>query len=273
MSEMKKTVFVAGMPRSGSTLLLNILGQNPRFHVTGTSGVIEILFNIRNQFSNIQAFKALGEDAMDKKCIQTMKGALNGFYSDVTQSVVFDKSRGWEAYLEILNLILGEKPKIICPVRDIREVLASFEKLYRFTMTTRQLPDERAFFYKYQTIEGRCNQLLSIDGGIVGVPVTRIRDAVARGWRSSICFVEYNRLTSKPREMMEEIYDFIGEEYHKHDFQNVQQMTKEDDLVYLYKGLHDIRPKIEPQEPQWHSILPKSYTDLIANEATFWKAL
>jgi sulfotransferase len=272
MADGRQYVFVAGMPRSGSTLLMNILGQNKNFHVTSTSGLIEVIFQIRNRFSEIQAFKAMGEAAMDKKCIQTMRGALDGFYSDVTAPVVFDKSRGWEAYAEVLQLVLGAKPKIIVPVRDVREVLASFEKLYRNTMSTRQLPDERNTFFQYQTVEGRCNALLNMQGGIVGVPINRIRDAVNRGWRSSMLFVEYSRLCSKPREMMEEIYDFIGQKYEKHDFNKVIQITKEDDLVYLYKGLHDIRPKVEPQESCWQSILPKALTDGFAQDARFWQS-
>lgn len=46
------------MPRSGSTLLQNILGQNPDFYVTPTSGLLELIFGVRHNFTNCAEFKA-----------------------------------------------------------------------------------------------------------------------------------------------------------------------------------------------------------------------
>lgn len=44
---------MAGLPRSGSTLMCNILNQNPRFHATSTSGILDIVLTIRNQWENV----------------------------------------------------------------------------------------------------------------------------------------------------------------------------------------------------------------------------
>jgi sulfotransferase len=38
----QKIFFNSTLPRSGSTLLQNIMGQNPEFHVTPTSGLIDV---------------------------------------------------------------------------------------------------------------------------------------------------------------------------------------------------------------------------------------
>src|SRR3954469_64456 len=51
--ERKSIHFIGGMPRAGSTILGNILAQNPRFHVTPTSGVIEALLTLRTAFDQI----------------------------------------------------------------------------------------------------------------------------------------------------------------------------------------------------------------------------
>ena len=37
--------FQSSLPRSGSTLLSNIVGQNPNFHVTPTSGLLDLLYD------------------------------------------------------------------------------------------------------------------------------------------------------------------------------------------------------------------------------------
>ena len=39
---MEQIFFQSSLPRAGSTLLQNILGQNPEFYVTPTSGVLEL---------------------------------------------------------------------------------------------------------------------------------------------------------------------------------------------------------------------------------------
>ena len=40
--------FISGLPRSGSTLLQNILSQNPRFYCSPTSGLFDLLYNARD---------------------------------------------------------------------------------------------------------------------------------------------------------------------------------------------------------------------------------
>src|SRR5688500_109458 len=133
---MNKTYyFVSGMPRAGSTLLMNILAQNPRFHVTGTSGIMDVIFGIRNTWDKHVEFQATPDE--DAK-LRVMRGILDGFYANVDKPVVFDKSRGWLSLLEMAETILSHKAKVLVPVRDLREILASWEKLWRETSKTRQ---------------------------------------------------------------------------------------------------------------------------------------
>ena len=81
---------IAGLPRSGSTLLCNILNQNPRFHATSTSGILEIVLAIRNQWDNVVALKASKNKAGKNAVI---KGILNNYFSTIDRPVVFDNSR------------------------------------------------------------------------------------------------------------------------------------------------------------------------------------
>jgi len=54
----KNIHFISGLPRSGSTLLANILAQNPAFHSTATNGIADVMFSVRNQWDNLIEFKA-----------------------------------------------------------------------------------------------------------------------------------------------------------------------------------------------------------------------
>src|SRR4029434_2006075 len=60
----QRIVFNSSFPRSGSTLLQNILAQNPRFYCTPTSGVLNLLQGARTQFSTAPMFKAQDADLM-----------------------------------------------------------------------------------------------------------------------------------------------------------------------------------------------------------------
>ena len=61
---MKKIFFQSSLPRAGSTLLQNIIGQNPDFYVTPTSGVLELLYGARNHYTACDEFKAQDSELM-----------------------------------------------------------------------------------------------------------------------------------------------------------------------------------------------------------------
>jgi sulfotransferase len=269
---MRTVHFLSGMPRSGSTLLANLLAQNPRFHATATSGILEVMFQTRNLWQNVDALKAMDEAESERCKVQVLRGIILGYFEHVDKPVVFDKSRGWLAYMEMAEAVLGRRPRVIVTVRDLRDILASFEKLFRKTSATRQVTQEAAAFHQFQTVAGRCDMLCRNDQ-LVGSSFNRVKDAVHRGWRDCMLFVEYERLTATPGSVMREVYEFLGEEPFEHDFNNVEQVTQEDDLVHIWKDLHKIRQKIEPQQPQWPSILTKEASDKYADDARFWTRL
>jgi sulfotransferase len=54
----QKIYYQSSLPRSGSTLFQNIMAQNPDFYVTPTSGVLELVYAVRNNYTNSPEFKA-----------------------------------------------------------------------------------------------------------------------------------------------------------------------------------------------------------------------
>lgn len=247
---MKKIYFISGLPRSGSTLLANILAQNPRFHATSTSGVLDLISSIRNSWDNILEFKASPNDDAKKR---VMIGALHNYYADIEKPVIFDKSRGWLAWIEFLEEALGEKVKIIVPVRDLRDILASFEKLYRKNYLRENTLDKNLYL-QCQTVEGRCDMWLAFNNPL-GIAYNRVKGAMQRGFRDRLHFVHFEKLTSDPHTELKKIYDFLGEKEFVHDFEHVRQMTWENDAVWGLGKLHDIKPKVEPVPSQWREIL------------------
>ncbi len=263
--QLRKYYFVSGMPRSGSTLLCNILAQNPRFHTTGTNGIMDVMFGVRNSWDKLVEFQTAPNEPAK---LRVLRGIFENFYSDVSRPVIFDKCRGWLSLLEMAEAVLGHKAKVLVPVRDMRDVLASFEKLWRETSKTAQVGQESQFYFDFQTVQGRTNVWLRADQP-VGLAYNRIVDAVNRGYLDRMLFVDFDDLTMRPKETFKRIYDFLGEPLFEHNFNHVEQVTWEDDSVHGFKGLHNIRHKVEPMKPQWPHILGEWSRSI--EKYNFWK--
>lgn len=260
----KKFYFVSGLPRSGSTLLMNVLAQNPRFGVSATSGIMDIMFGVRNNWDSLVEFRAHPDEAAKKR---VLRGILENYYAATDKPVVFDKSRGWLSLIQMFEYIFDTRAKIIVPVRDMRDVLASFEKLWRASSVSTQTSEESAFYFDFQSVEGRVKVWLRADQP-VGLAYNRIVDAVNRGFSDRLFFMKFEDLTARPKETLQNIYDFLGEERFEHNFDAVEQVTWEDDSVHGFKGLHDIRPKVEPVPSRWKEVLGASVQHL--ENLNFW---
>jgi hypothetical protein len=62
---------------------------------------------------------------------------------------------------------------------------------------------------------------------------------------------------------MIKIYEYLGLTYYQHDFDHIEQVTKEDDEVYGAFGDHVIRTKLEPVRSKAKELLGKDVTDWI----------
>lgn len=258
--------FVAGLPRSGSTLFMNLLGQNSAHHITPTSGLIELFVQIKNRWPEFIEFKAEGLEVVKPRILGALRGLLAGYFERelVDGKTVFDKSRGWLQYIEPLEEVLERPVKVIVPVRDIRAVVASFEKLYRHRgIEYREAVGEG--FFQCQTIQGRAQMLLGPQS-VLGLSIARLRDALARGVGDRLVIVPYRALTSRPQETMSLLHAALSLEPFEYDPQNVSQITREDDHIHGMP-LHTIRRRVElPADRPWKGILPDELCDWLASE-------
>lgn len=241
------------MPRSGSTLLANILNQNPRFWATPTSGLCPLLLGVQQAWNEIPELNA-SSTVEDK--IRTLLGMVDGFHSGVSQPVIFDKSRIWVSAFELMENILGRKPKMLVTYRDIPSILSSCEKLFRRELASPQSTAKPG--QSMETIEGRL-AYWSDGAQLVGGTYNKIRDCVTRGHRASLHFVNFDNLTTRPKETMQAVYGFLGEEYFSgHDFDNVAQSTHENDVAHGFTDLHTIRAMVRPVKKDFQNILGDS---------------
>jgi len=261
----KKYHFIAGLPRSGSTLLANILAQNPNFHATGTSGIMDVMFNVRNVWNNLIEFKATPDYPAE---IRVLRGILESYFSNIDESVIFDKGRGWLSEIEMIEAVLGHKIKILVPVRDMREVVSSFEKLWRKDAPYNQSSLAKEDYFMFQTVTGRVNMTLRHTHP-VGIAYNRIVDAMNRGFSDRLFFVDFEDLTHQPKETIDQVYKFLDEDSFEHDFNNVEQVTKENDAIFGIRDLHTIRKKVTPLKSDWRTVIGEQFAHL--DNLNFWK--
>ena len=257
-------------------MLANILNQNPGFHATGSSGLVDALTGIRNTCEVNPFFKAMPEDELLERKKGMFKGVMEGYFAGTDADVCFDKNRRWPGMLEMLVWVYGaENVKILCCMRDIRDVLASFEVLHRKTMASGVTSQTMNAPLRNMTSLMRAEYLCQ-STEVVGVAKNWVVDAVGRGFRGNMFVVEYEGLCNEPEDCMRKIYGFLGDEYYDHDFDNVEQVTREDDRIHGFKGLHKIRKKVEPQEHRWPVVydpatLNSPFWQQVTAEAVFWR--
>lgn len=251
---MKTLRMVGGMPRSGSTLLMNILAQNPDIYATPSSGLLDVCMGVRNHWNRIEEHRANLVNS-EFRLPRVIRGVIQSYYSNQHQDIIVDKCRAWPAVIEVFESILDEKLRIVVPVRDVRDVLSSFEKLWRIASTKGLPVGEADNLLAFQTLQGRCDFWMKPDQ-LTGLAITRIVDAVSRGLRDRMLFVDYDEMCSDPASTLANIYNFWDMPIYKgHSFKNVRQATHEDDSAYGYGDLHTIRPVVERQETQWPQVL------------------
>jgi sulfotransferase len=99
----------------------------------------------------------------------------------------------------------------------------------------------------------------------VGMAIERLGEIIRLGNDSKILFVKFEDLCLYPDAEMAKIYKYLDIPYFQHDFDNIEQITKEDDTVYGTFGDHVIRTKLEPVTSRARSLLGKDVTDWIYN--------
>lgn len=264
---MKKLHLIAGLPRSGSTLLCNLLNMNPKFYGTPTSYVIDIIRNIRSTFSHNVTAKTHNRLEELKNMRMGIKGFIDGFYSD--KEVVFDKCRWWTSNLMLLDEILGHKEtKVIWTYRNPIEVVSSIEKRYRDTIILENT--DEAAGADFTTLDSRVNTYIN-DGGIVARPVWLLDDAFKMGYSDRILIVRYDDLTMNPQLVLEQIHDFLGEErylYNINNFRDLKQSTFEFDSFYNYKFMHTIKEGVVEYKKH-ENILTQDLIDKINHRFTW----
>jgi sulfotransferase len=254
----KKYHFISGLPRSGSTLLVAILNQNPRFHAEITNALQPCYGAILPASRATEAFLALQDQEKIKKILRAV---VDAYYYDVDKEVIFNVNRSWISILDQLD-ITHKDSKIICCVRSINWILDSYERAYN----QRGLSLPALYDQKYGNAHSRARDIFP-DGALYK-NYYDLMQAYYGPFKNKLCIIEYDDLVKSPKEMIDKIYDFIGEEKFSHNFDEVLYDSEQYDNSLGFPGLHKVKPKVEYVERK--PILPPEIFDKFKG-MEFWR--
>ena len=230
------------MPRSGSTLLQNILAQNPSIKSSPTSVLGELVGGLLNQIQQSASVKACGYSNVIPHFKELVKGGIASWHSSqlsgTKATTYIDKSRSYLFQKNLLQDIYGDDFKIICIVRDLKDVIASMEKNHRKNI------------YRSDHIQGSgaTNLTQRINGYLSSSPInptlSKVVDLIQCGDTRNIVFIRYENLLNDPQTVMDRLYAAVGLPSFAHDFSNIKQSTHEDDEFHGIYGQHKIKPQL-----------------------------
>lgn len=272
----KTYYFMSGLPRAGSTLLSALLNQNPRFYSGPSSPVVPTMIALESSLAQDELYLAYPKQQVAANMIASV---LPQFYMDVNKPVIFDKNRSWVNRLHYITGYFGIEPKVLCPVRNIDEILASFiamqrRNVYNGDGSKINFMDEMLIKSNIPlTDDNRCELLSHGQLGILGQSYNGIKQAIMEGRQKSLHFIEYDDLLNNPEDTMDKIYDFLGEEPFKHDFTQIENIHRERDAeVYGMADMHDVRKTLGRRGIDPKEVLSEKILQNCVN-AEFWRTL
>jgi len=266
---MKTFHFLSGLPRSGSTLLTALLNQNPQIHASTNSPLLDTIhYTEEYLLYNSEQYKAHPKPEAAHRVLSSIP---HNYYFDTSEPIIIDKSRGWVNQIQHIKDYITPEPKIICPVRNIQDIMVSFLSLIERSKTISFV--DRALVERNLelTNDNRCDFLMS-PSGIIGQSYHALTEAFRKSHQRYLLFVEYEDLISNPQRELNRIHSFLRIPEYSYDFSNVKPKFDENDVVYGLENMHTVRNKVEKIHRDNSKYLSKYIMDKY-KEMEFWRQL
>lgn len=263
---------MAGLPRSGGTLMSSILNQNPDIYVSPQSVLPNTLGAAYNQYSSKENKDA---DQWDN-IYRVMEMIVPTFYGGYSEKYIIDKNFSWlepHPYV-ILEHHLKNPIRVICPVRNVLDILASWNRLcendpnngydpgiLQKDRTNRPMADKRA------------DHFMNIGDAENGIRngIENMKRVLHPQFKDNIMLVDYDDLTMDTENTIGKVYDFLEIKRYSHDYDNLTTPHNYADH-WGVKNHHTVKPSIKRENYDIENIFSqqtiKNYSGL-----EFWKHL
>lgn len=264
----KNVIYITGLPRSGSTLLCQILGTHPQIDSPiHSSPLCQTLNQLRHNLSDNEFFLAqldVDFDLTYQRLLQAIRGFMNGWLATTNKPWVVDKNRGWLMQLDTLHLIDPQAKLLVC-IRELGQIYGSIETQHQKTLLI-DFPDHLAILSRYT----RADKLFGAEG-VIGGPLKAIEAVqdMPNALQQRLFYVIYEDFMHQPHKVMEKIYHWLNLPNTSFNSQQLPIKAHESDSYYRFKYPHKTRERL--QIPPRHEIPSRIERELQTNFAWFYK--
>ena len=223
--------FLAGLCRTGQTLLSTILKQNPKIYTETQSPLCELMWQTHltcNHDGVIKEAKSSSRDDIEKTLLTALPKT---YYKDVKQPIIIDRCKQWTSNINfnMASNYITSSPKMVVtirPLEDIVKSLLSLKTSYGMQVYT-----------EYEIFEENTNPLTLSLQNLYELITTKKEG-------KDYLLVNYNDLVDSPKKIITDIYSFYEIESYNHNFENIQSSYTIDDDIYGIKDIHKVDNKI-----------------------------
>lgn len=267
---MKTINFCCGLPRSGSTVLMNILQQNPSIFTTGTCALTKIIQDLTVKSRYSESFQAMHAHDADNAMYGLIQGATQGWFNGLTDKpVVISKNRSWARLHH-----LYPDSKLIVTVRDIRDIAESFDKINRDIKALHSYGDDgkmygcmsedEKYHYHFQTPNAFSGALYE--------DLPRLMNL----WKQTsgkVKFIRYEDFLKNPINTLKEIYNFLNLPFYSHDLYNIEQskLYEHDHAYFREKTSHVVKHEMIPYKEPIRILSEKFHNRIISDNQCFYE--
>ncbi|MGR9072544.1 MAG: sulfotransferase family protein [Gammaproteobacteria bacterium] len=248
----KKLICVTGLPRAGSTLLCQLLGQHPDVYSIGhSSPLLPVLEKMRNALSDSDFLLAQLDvefELVYQRIMNAYRGFIDGWFAETDRPYVVDKNRGWLRLAEMLEHTGIDYHLLVC-VRDLTQVFGSIEAQHAKTRLL-EFPDHldaHGAFARYEKLFDK--------QGIIGSPlqfINDMQDVQPEAVHRKIHYIPFEYLVNNPVQSMTQIFEWLELTTHAIDPHNLTVRPHESDSYYRFKYRHATHASLRP--PKQHRI-------------------
>jgi sulfotransferase len=259
---------MAGLPRSGSTLLSAILNQNPDVYSGPQTDFPRMMLSIYHETQKSESFQS-GYNT--EGYVNLLRQMPNNFYNNTPKKYVVDKNRTWGTIdnIKLLDL-LSDDVKIICPVRPILEILASFVRLAEKNPNSfidKLLTNTPSGYYRPLN-DARCDALMSEELGLQH-NIFSLASALQPAHAHKFHFVVYDDLLLQPNQTMNALYDFLNIPRFQHWFDDLIWEPMPNEInVFGINDMHNVKSVLKTSNKDI-SVLSNYVKEKYANALDF----
>jgi len=249
---MQQLHYCLGLPRTCSSVIMNILNENPRIFTSGTCCIPYFFDACQKRSNEVSEFIALDKDVLHNSYINFLRQGMKGWYEAMTDKpIVFSKSRIWSEWLPH-TFAIDPNSKYLVILRDLRDIICSFDSLlWKYPQVNNGESHKESFEHR---MEMYCTDTTSL----LGRPLQLLPHLmeVARRYSNNFFILRHEDFNENPKQTLFQIYQWLGEPNFEHDFDNIPKPDYyEHDTVYRSLVSHKTGTKLKKLEPRWSKVM------------------